>query len=239
MNFKVNKYFLLTLFIGFSTVQAQLPRKMIEFSQKVTSFDKDYFGSIYKQKEPSPSKVFHTTFGNHEVNLQYNVYIDAIEYELDNQTYTLLKTDPANVQIGDEFYYYGNFKTQRKQKREGYYVLIDNQEYYRIFKKYTLDIKESKPNDQIGSSSENTKGKIKLVTTYYLEENNIVIELPTKKKDMLAMFESRESELKDFFKKEKLKLKNEEDLIKFVSHFNVLNQNEAGGKGMLSSLAFD
>ncbi|WP_344820985.1 hypothetical protein [Aquimarina gracilis] len=82
-----------------------------------------------------------------------------------------------------------------------------------------------------------TMGKIKLVTTFYLEENEIILELPLSKKDLLLTFSDKEKELKEYMKKEKLKLKKEEDLLRLVARYNALkNLNANPSQSLLSSM---
>ena len=57
--------------------------------------------------------------------------------------------------------------------------------------------------------------------TYYLKlsDQDIVIELPTRKSKFLDVFNSKSNAVKNFIKKEKLGIKNEEDLIKIFNFY--------------------
>ena len=55
-----------------------------------------------------------------------------------------------------------------------------------------------------------------------LSNQDIVIELPTRKSKFLKVFNSKSNEVKSFIKKEKLGIKKEEDLIKIFNYYTSL-----------------
>jgi len=72
--------------------------------------------------------------------------------------------------------------------------------------------------------------------SYFLEENNIIVELPLDKKEILiTAFSDKSDELKQYIKKEKIKLKKEEDLVRLVAKYNALkNLSSSPSNGLLS-----
>ena len=54
---------------------------------------------------------------------------------------------------------------------------------------------------------------------------------------MLALFNDKEEELKKYFKKEKIRLGKEEDLIRLVARYNALKSSDSlASKSLLSNL---
>lgn len=230
----MRKILLFALILASTMLHAQLPQVILTKTKKVIAFDENYDGTIYKDTWKKKSIVVDEKSGSYEAKLRYNIYSDRIEVKDASGLQSLVKSAPIHVKIDDDYYYYCEFKTRRERPKKGYFVLVHLADDFKIYKKYDLDIKQ--PNDNTNFNTEQGKpGIIKLVTTYYLEEHNTIVELPLKKKEMLALFEAKHNELEKFFKNEKIKLRKEEDLIKFVSHFNSLT-GTSRQRGLLSNL---
>ena len=220
---------LLALYIE---VSAQLPKSILKPVQRVSVFD-DYDGTIYERLSYKISYVTDEISGNYTAELRYNIYTDAIEYKSDSNVYELNKRNTLSVRIEDDYFYYCEFRTDRGLKRDGYYVLVELNDTYRIYKKYELIIKEPQQNTMTQLSE---PGSIKQTTTYYLEERGTVVELPMKKKDLLSIFSDKENELEEYMKKEKIRLKKEEDLIRLVARYNAIkNMDDRSSKSLLSN----
>ncbi len=215
-----------------SILLAQLPTSIIEPIDENTSYE-NYIGSIWKNRKFKNSKTSNPELGDHTAELRYNVFTDDIEYlELNTKALFRIKPDINNrIQIEHEEYYYCFFKTQRGQNRKGYYVLVELNDAYRVYKRYTLSITnyEAGNNSFTGfalSTSKN-EGTIKLIVTYYIEEDGKVMEIPVNKKELLALIDDDTAHLKEFIKKEKLKTKKEDDLLRVVAKYNA--KQKSGG----------
>ncbi|MBQ4818663.1 hypothetical protein [Aquimarina sp. MMG016] len=218
----MRKLLLLLLLIFSTSVFAQLPRSLMTSTQRISSFD-EYDGSVYMKSKYKESSVIDERSGTFDAKLKYNIYSDALEYKDGSNYFAIRKVPTIHARIDGDYFYYCNFKTQRGLKRDGYYVLVELNDKYRIYKRFTLDIKEPKKNDL---TSLEEAGELKMVTTYYIEEAGMIMELPMSKKDMLATFSDKESELKQYMKKEKIRLRKEEDLIRLVSRYNALKSSD-------------
>ncbi|KAA1243702.1 hypothetical protein [Aquimarina sp. RZ0] len=221
----MKKTILFSLLISTPIVFAQLPESLITPIEKIKKFE-GYDGYIYKNMSYKDSKVINEKIGTFSSKLKYNIYTDAIELSIDSQLYELKKTPETHVVIKNDYYYYCNFKDQLDRIKSGYYVLVELTNNYRIYKKYTLKIDDPEKSKIIKNSSSNA-GTIKLIKTYYLEKNGIINILPTDKKTILITFSDKKKELEKYMKKEKIRLKKEEDLMKLVAKYNALKNMES------------
>ena len=53
--------------------------------------------------------------------------------------------------------------------------------------------------------------------------NGNIVEMPTKKKELLKMFPNKEKEIEEFLKSNKISFKDEKDLIVLVNYLDTLN----------------
>ncbi|MFD2564109.1 hypothetical protein [Aquimarina rubra] len=219
------------LFLLFSPILfAQLPQSLMEPAKIVTTFD-EYDGSVYKNFRYKDASVIDENSGTFDTKLRYNTYTDALELEKGEDLFQLVKNPTSHARIDGDYYYYCNFKTQRGLKRPGYYVLVELNDKYRIYKKYDLKIK--KPSKNGAASGNATPGKLSIETKYFLEERGVIMELPMNKKEILATLSDKEDELKKYIKKERIKVKKEEDLIRLVSRYNALKTTDGSNSRSL------
>ncbi len=230
----MKKILLLLFLIISSTLLAQLPRNLLKSTERVSTFD-EYDGSLYMKARYKESSVIDEKAGAFDAKLKYNIFTDALEYNQGSKLFEVLKSTTIHARIDGDYFYFCEFKTPRGLKREGYYVLVELNDRYRIYKRFTLDIKEPTKNTltQIGEA-----GVLKMITTYYLEEDGMIVELPMNKKQMLATFSDKEDELKAYLKKESIRLRKEEDLIRLVARYNALKSTDSSpSQSLLSNLS--
>ncbi|WP_103069954.1 hypothetical protein [Aquimarina sediminis] len=218
----MRKILLFTCLALSSAIFAQLPRDLLKTTTKDYTFE-DYDGSIYMKGSYKESSVIHEKSGTFDAKLKYNIHSDALEYSSGSKLYEVVKSPTIHARIDGDYFYYCEFQSQRGVDRRGYYVLVELTDKYRIYKRFTLKIKEPRESIAVGAPSE--PGAVRMKTTYYLEESGVIMELPMSKKDMLAAFNDKESELKEYLKKEKIRLRKEEDLIRFVARYNALKSD--------------
>ncbi len=211
--------FSLTACISF----AQLPKSLMNPVEEDNPYY-DYAGSIYMSSRFKESSVIHEKSTTYDAKLRYNIHTDAIEHKSGSELFELKKNPTTHARIDDDYFYYCNFKNQRGLNREGYYILVELNDKYRIYKKLSLDIKDPSEQATVNIRVAET-GKIVINTTYYVEENNIILELPMNKKEILAVFSDKQEELSQYIKKSKIRLRKEEDLIRFVARYNALKSS--------------
>ncbi|MHA7056016.1 hypothetical protein ACWGOQ_0002265 [Aquimarina sp. M1] len=212
------------LFLLFSPfLFAQLPQSLVEPAEKVTMFY-EYDGSVYKNFRYKDASIIDEKSGTFDTKLRYNTYTDALELEKGDNLFQLVKNPTSHARIDGDYYYYCDFKSQRGIEKSGYYVLVELNDRYRIYKKYNLKIRE--PNKNGAANGNATRGKLSIQTKYFLEERGVIMELPMNKKEILAALSDKEDELKKYMKKEGIKVKKEEDLIRLVSRYNALKTTD-------------
>ncbi len=214
---------LLFLIIAPGLLLAQLPRNLLKSTERVSTFD-EYDGSIYMKMRYKESSVIDEKSGAFDAKLKYNIFTDALEYNQGSKYFEVIKSPTVHARIDGDYFYFCNFKSTRGLNREGYYVLVELNDKYRIYKRFTLKIIEPTQNTltQVAEA-----GQLKMTTTYFVEEEGTIMELPMNKKEMLAIFSDKESELKVYLKKEKIRLRKEEDLIRLVARYNALKSADS------------
>ncbi|MDH7445347.1 hypothetical protein [Aquimarina sp. 2201CG14-23] len=221
------------LFLVMSPVLfAQLPQSLLKPTKRISTFD-EYDGSIYKTLRYKQASVIDEKSGTFDAKLRYNTYADALEFKKSSNIFELVKSPTAHARIDGDYYYYCEFRTQRGLKRHGYYVLVELNERYRIYKKYSAKIID--PEKRGSASGTATPGKVQTITKYYLEERGVIMELPMNKKEILSTLGDKEEELKIYIKKEKIKVRKEEDLIRLVSRYNALKSSDTQSRSLLST----
>lgn len=211
---------------------AQLPQSLLKPITRVTTFD-EYDGSIHKSLKYKDASVIDEKSGTFDTKLRYNAYTDALEFKKSNDLFELLKSPTSHARINGDYYYYCNFKTQRGLKKSGYYVLVELNEKYRIYKKYSVEITKPDPKGSVSGTS--SPGKVRIRTKYFLEEHGIIMELPMNKKEILAALSDKEEELKKYIKKNRIKVRKEEDLVRLVSRYNALKNTDGNSSRSLLS----
>ncbi|GAA3508685.1 hypothetical protein GCM10022393_20340 [Aquimarina addita] len=211
---------------------AQLPQSLLQTAKDVPLFD-GYQGSIYKTLGYRDASLIDEKSGSFDAPLRYNIYSDLIEHQKGNEQFAIVRNKTTHARIDGEYFYYCDFKNQRGSDVPGYFVLIELHDDYRIYKKYSIDVK--KPQQRSTPSGTDTPGKLATKITYFLEENSVIMELPLDKKGILGVLSDKETELKEYIKKEKIKVRKEEDLIRLVSRYNALKRSESGPSGSLLS----
>lgn len=233
----MRKILLLLLLLCLQNSFAQLPISLLE-NTKANLFFQDYEGSIYTSKNYKLSSIVQENTGAYEGKIRYNIYDDRMEHKKENQLYTIQKKENIHIKIDDEYFYYCNFIDMKGFKKHGYYVLVELTNSYKIYKKYTLKIVDptntQKVNNQLAEA-----GKLRKRVTYFLEEGNKITELPMKEKDLLAKFSDQKDNLKSYIKKQKIRFRKEEDLIRFVSKYKMLLSDNPypSGESILTNLS--
>ncbi len=211
---------------------AQLPQSLLKPTKRISTFD-EYDGSIFKSLRYKDASVIDEKSGTFDAKLRYNAYSDALEFKKGSELYKLVNNPTTHARIDGDYYYYCDFKTQRGLRRSGYFILVELNERYRIYKKYIVKITE--PEKKGSTNGIASSGKVQIKTSYYLEERGVIMELPTNKKEILATLSDKEEELKSYIKKEKIKVRKEEDLIRLVSRYNALKSSDANPSRSLLS----
>jgi len=153
--------------------------------------------------------------------LRYNIYEDKIEIEKDKNSI---------VNLGKEFYFnviIDNKKfmlTEYQYKtNKGYLeILYQNKDKSNnLYLKHTRTLISAK---KAQSSYEKDKpAKFNQSESFFYEHNNKIVSLPSRKKDFFKLFSSNSKVIEEYAKKNKLGIKDKNDLIKIFQFYSSLN----------------
>jgi len=214
----------ISFMLAVGSLVGQVPQSLITPTEKMEKYER-YIGSIYKEDKGSGSLTDEKS-GTYDADLQYNMFTDALEYVEGTTSYKIAEATTTHANIGGELYYYCDFKNPRGLDRKGYYVLVDMQDHYRIYKKYSVKVTEADEKEIDPMTGKPERGRIRDIVTYYIEIKGKIIELPDSKKAFLAVFEDKKDELKNYMKRKSLKIKKEEDMVQLVARYNALKASQ-------------
>lgn len=182
-------------------------------------------GSIYNTKEfQRGSIVVDGKVAASNVGLRYNAQSEEIEYKKQlNSSGTVVnvlkKSENIEVRILNDRYVYR--PSPGKQYKDGYLIVLEENEKLTLFKKLSKEFVE-------GKKSVNTYTRD--VPDTFKERENLFIQLKgedikevsNSRGKRKKIFSTNQSEMSTFIKKEKLNLRKNEDLIKALIHFSSL-----------------
>jgi hypothetical protein len=129
--------------------------------------------------------------------------IDSFSYEEDGMQYNYINCKHFPL----EDYMHGFFRVLSHGK-------------IRLLEKPAVNIIE--PDYNVALDVGHKERRYVLTFHLYVQEKDVVRELPRKKKDIRKLFLDKESEVNAFVKENKLKLKKSEDLAKAINYYNQL-----------------
>ncbi len=176
-------------------------------------------GSPYANEEFALGKVFIKGQDPYNGMLRYNAYQDGIEMKTDKGVITLLKRDYLSAEIDGDLYLIENYK-KNGAIRKGYFVEKNKGKARLLFKQNKEFIAER---PAASSYSKDQPAKFDDDNVYYLiTEGNPGIEVKLKSKDILAALPDHQKEVEAYAKKNKNKMKSEEEVIQVLAYYNSL-----------------
>lgn len=190
----------------------------LQYNEGITEFE--YEGSPFITSTDSTGK-FH--FDNVEITnqqLRYNIYNDAMELYKDGQFHRIKKTEICTDFIINEhlFKFVNNFENEKLQSLYLEVVLTtQNISFYKKHRVIFIKPESAKP------FQEARPAKFKTINPrYYISINNHNLTSFNSNKELLNLFPEIQSELKSNIKKNKLKYRNEDDLVEILTFANSL-----------------
>lgn len=154
---------------------------------------------------------------------KYNANQDYIELERDGKIVFFLPAIeyPFEVKFVDQNSTYKAFEIEAT--KYGFFkILAAKEKAFLLCKEYVKLNAEVKPksNFEIYKPAKFTREK----DTYFIKFKNqeIVIELPTKKSKFYKVFKGKENAIKTYIKKQRLNIKKSKDLIQIFNYYNTL-----------------
>lgn len=181
-------------------------------------------GSPYEQETFVEGKIIDEVTKKEKICLiRYNAYTDEVEIKNslnDKNISSMLKSKGISVISDNKEYRFSKFVTNtgNAYNRISIALLKDSPfSVYKYIEKEFIAGKKAKT-----SLEKSTSAKFKSIETYYIEKGGILIPLDMHKKRVLKSFPSHKKEVENFIKTNKLRFKNESDLIKVTKYFNSL-----------------
>lgn len=156
----------------------------------------------------------------HQVPLRYNGYDDQIEFKPPTGV-ALYLSNPEEFQsvtIGSQKYIYLSSNSKR-QEADGYFELLEDGKT-KLLKKHAVVLKEAEPAKPYQDPKPAAFEK-EPASFFVLNEKQEVIEI-SNTNSLLDALPSANNELKSYLKKNKLKVRKEDDLRQVIAHYNEL-----------------
>ena len=174
-------------------------------------------GSPYLTDDFIRSTVYTENEAPYPAMLRYNAYQDELQVQGANGIGSLFMRDYVWAELGGE-----TFRIESYEKgsgtAKGYFVEM-NQGDTRLLKRYQKVFMEAVPASS--SYSQDKPARFDDDITYYLaRKGSPAKEIKLRKKDIEQLLDSKEA--LDFIKKNKLKLKSEEEVLQLINHLNGL-----------------
>lgn len=176
-------------------------------------------GSPYSNDEFVLGKVYAEGQKPYNGLLRYNAYQDGIEMKTDKGVITLLKREYLTAEINGKLYRIENYRNNGAI-RKTYFVEKNTGKARLLYKERKEFIEERAATS---SYSKDQPAKFQEDNAYYLiTEGNPGVEVKLKSKDILSALPDHKKEVETFVKKNKNKMKTEEEVLELLAYYNSL-----------------
>lgn len=143
---------------------------------------------------------------------RYNVYSDEIEFKNGDRIFIV----PKNYEFSRISFLINKnvFVLKEFEGKSRYFLVLD--EKSNVYKRELIKFVPPKPAVSSYQSEKPATFEISK-PSYFIEMNGVILEIPTNKSDLIVKFSKNNDNLRNFLKKENIKLSKEEDIIKLCS----------------------
>lgn len=174
-------------------------------------------GSEYITEEFKPARV---NGGTQPFQIRFNAHTNVMEYKKDNEKLILIKKDNILIEFTDgKTYELVTFNDKKGKETEVYLTVIKKTNNISIYKLEKINFVEARAASNTYDTATLAQYK-KVSDTFFLKIGDVVSELPTKQKEYIKLFPSKEAQIKEYFKTNKINFKDDADLIKFATFLN-------------------
>ncbi|HBL75510.1 MAG: hypothetical protein A2W90_03490 [Bacteroidetes bacterium GWF2_42_66] len=172
-----------------------------------------FFNDNFKKGEVTTTS--NTVVSN--VPLRYNVYADEIEFEEESKkTFYLDKSTVKSVKIGDSEFIYKAYSMNNKLGRSYFEVLLQGKAT--LLKQYRVQFEEAKP---AKAYEDPTPAQFKSATPeFYIAFGDAEADRISSSKQLTEILSDKKTEVAEYMKKNKLKIGNQEDIIRIIQFYN-------------------
>ena len=181
-----------------------------------------YEGSPYLNEKFEMGSIFIKNLDPINASLRYNAFSETIEMIDDEMKITALyKNFNVDVKIGNRLFKLFKNVVEGKNKIMYYEPLNDSGELILLRKDKKIFVESKKAKS---AYTKDKPAKFQLKRNYFIHDNNKskIVELKLKKKNILSLLTNHKDKINDYIKSNKLKLKNEKDVIKLFNYYNLL-----------------
>ncbi len=176
-------------------------------------------GSPYANEEFVLGKVYAEGQDPYNGLLRFNAYQDGIEMKTDKGIITLLKREYLSAEIDGNLYRIENYKNNGAVRKA--YFIEKNKGKARLLLRQQKEFVEERP--ATSSYSKDKPARFNEENSYYLiTEGNAGVEVRLKSKDILSALPDHQKEVEAFAKKNKIKMKTEEEVLQILAYYNTL-----------------
>lgn len=178
-------------------------------------------GTQYYIDNFNPAKV---EGSNDTALIRYNAYSDELETKVNDEIMVIQPQENTVFKLvsNEAAYTYVAYKDKNNDRKQNYLVLLSDSPKVKIFKRERITlIPEQHPTG--GYQKYKAPEYKKLNPEYYIQLNDgEIVYFSTKKSDVLELVPGKESEIKDFLKKNKISTSDEEDFGQLSTFLSTL-----------------
>lgn len=195
--------------------QVELPVQYVRDSKLKSSVSStNYEGTPYLVKDFVLGKLTIDNDKVFNVSLRYNAYTDEFEMKDSKQAIVaVLKKSNIVVEILSTRYKLFDYGGKLR-----YFTVLNTEGTTQLLKR---DIKKFfKAKDAQNGYSSSKPARFVLKSEFFFKKSNSIRQINLNKKTILAALNEKAAKLKKFIKTNKLKLKNEDEVIKLINYYN-------------------
>ncbi|PKP35819.1 MAG: hypothetical protein CVU00_00645 [Bacteroidetes bacterium HGW-Bacteroidetes-17] len=175
----------------------------------------DIEGSPYLDKTfVKGSVITRDSLQYQNVPLRYNIYNDEFEFKVNEEKYLVISEPSSILKISIED---AAFIYLKKDNKYGYYQLL-NDDKIKLLLRYNVKFRQANVSNGINQARppKFNRGS----DTYYIQIGYNEPQQIKNKKDIDLIFGSKDNTIKELIKKERIDIRKESDLLKFVKLLN-------------------
>ncbi len=210
-------------FLSYCQVTVELPGGYLKNELLKSNISQvNYKGSPYLSEGFSYGKIIVDNDKIFKKNLRFNAYSDVFEIKNNGRISGLIKSKNVKVLLNGELYQLFSYPDKGIEK-DGYFVNLNPKGT-----KISLLLKNEKEfieaKKATNSYSDNKPAKFIYKKLYFIKKGNKlpVVEIRLSKKSVLKALKNQKQAILSFIKNNKLKLRNEKDVVKLFNYYNTL-----------------
>jgi hypothetical protein len=158
------------------------------------------------------------------VPINYNAFIDAIEFQNDNINYILTNNfGVKRIEVEGREFVYRIYTNDKNREVQGYLEVLASGNF-KLLKKNSKTFSEPIPAETHFHNPKPARFSDNVYSTYFLEDqmNEVSFLNTSSNRKLISHFSNKKDALRIFIKEKKLNIRNESDLIKLIDYINSL-----------------